>query len=216
VTKVKPDRLLRVTLILTAVTMIVVWLPFIRGLMDGPSYEWGSTFLGKTFGGKGVGGQYWLIVIEAVVAIGIVFLGWRGAGSPFHWLLLIWNLPAAVNAFYNAINFPEDYRFKGDTLGVDVSVAWIGPVFWGILAVMSIFWVWRDLKSGRNSSPPTWTRTNTIFLGIVIALLPVQFLLLHFGGPTDIKDPIGVILTMIQWIILNLSFVSWRSKLSDP
>ena len=41
----KPDRLLRAILIWTAVTLVIVWLPFVRGLMDGNAYQWGNFFL---------------------------------------------------------------------------------------------------------------------------------------------------------------------------
>src|SRR6185295_10849706 len=88
----RPDRLLRAILIWTAVTLIIVWLPFVRGLMDGDAYEWGNEFFGKRFGGHGVRGDYWLLVIEAAFGIFLLYLGWRGARPPFHWLLLFWQI----------------------------------------------------------------------------------------------------------------------------
>ncbi len=211
----KLDRLLKGILILTSATMIVTWLPLVRGIMDGSSYKWGQSFIGISLSGNGVSGQYWVLVLQAVVGISLVYLGWRGARPPFHWLLLLWNVPSAVNAFYNSIRFPEEYRFQGDTLGVDVSVAWVGPLFWGSLALLSIVWVVRDLKRGGGREVPTWTRRNTILMTLVIALVPIQFLLLRFGTPHGPNDQIGVILTMVQWILLNLSFVAWRIPVSD-
>jgi glucan phosphoethanolaminetransferase (alkaline phosphatase superfamily) len=115
------------------------------------------------------------------------------------------------NSAYNAIKFPDDYRFKGDTLGVDVSLAWVGPAFWLVLAALSILWVVRDRKNPQRDWTPSWNRTNTILLSLVILLLPIQFFLLRFGTPTDdIRDPLGVILTMFQWLLLNLAFVPWQ------
>jgi hypothetical protein len=192
--------------------MIVVWLPLIRGLMDGTTYEWGQTFLGWDFGGKGLGGYYWLAVLQAVIAIVLVYLGWRGAPQPFHWLLLFWNVSGALNAFYNSIRFPEQYRFQGDTLGVDVSVAWVGPLFWGALAFLSIWWVVRDLRRGGERETVPWNRKNRLFLLVALGFLPIQFLLLRFGEPHGTTDQIGVILTMLQWLIVNLAFVQWRSR----
>jgi hypothetical protein len=208
------DRLLKVILILTALTVLTTWLPLIRGLMDGPTYEWGQSLFGVNFGGKGLGGDYWMLVLQAVIVIPLIYLGWRGARSPFHWLLLLWNVPSVVNAFYNAFAFPEDYRFKGDTLGVDVSVAWVAPLFWGVLTLLSIVWIVRDLKQPRERAPVAWTRKNTVLLTLVLLLLPVQFGLLRFGEPLSRNDQVGVVLTMIQWLLLNLSFVNWRSKQS--
>lgn len=176
--------------------------------MDGNTYEWGHSFLGKNYGGRGLGGQYWLVALQAIIAVALVCLGWRGARQPFHWLLLSWNTSGAVNAFYNTINFPEDYRFRGDSLGVDVSVAWVGPIFWTALTLLSILWVARDLKRHRAKETPAWTRTNWVLLAIVVSLLPIQFLLLRFGEPHGTKDQIGVVLTMFQWLLLNLAFVA--------
>jgi hypothetical protein len=206
------DRLLKVILILTALTVLTTWLPLIRGLMDGPTYQWGQSLFGADFGGKGLGGDYWMLVLQAVIVVPLIYLGWRGARSPFHWLLLLWNVPSTANAFYNAIAFPEDYRFKGDTLGVDVSVAWVAPLFWSVLMLLSIVWIVRDLKRPAERVPVAWTRRNTILLTLVLLLLPVQFGLLRFGEPLSTNDQIGVVLTMIQWLLLNLSFVNWRSK----
>src|SRR5258705_11148162 len=144
----KLDPLLKGILILTSATMIVTWLPLVRGIMDGPGYRWGQSFIGISLGGNGMGGKYWVLVLQAAVGISLVYLGWRGARFPFHWLLLLWNVPSAVNAFYNSIRFPEQYRFQGDTLGVDVSVAWVGPLFWGSLAVLFIVWGGSVFESG--------------------------------------------------------------------
>jgi hypothetical protein len=191
--------------------MIIVWLPLIRGLMDGATYEWGVSFLGKQFGGKGLSGDYWFLLLEAIIAIAVVYLGWRGARQPFPWLLLLWNVSGLLNASYLAIRFPEEYRFQGDTLGVDISVAWIGPVFWGLLTLLSILWMVGNLKAGITKEPARWARTNWLLLLIAAAMLPLQFVLLRFGEPHGLRDQVGVVLTMLQWLILNLSFVQWQS-----
>ena len=206
------SRLLKVILILTSLTMLTMWLPFIRGVMDGPSYQWGQSLFGINFGGRGVGGEYWLLVLEAIVAVPLICLGWRGARPPFHWLLLLWVVPSVFNAFYNAIKFPEDYRFKGDTLGVDVNLVWVAPLFWSVLALLSIVWVVSDFKRRRVHETIAWTRKNSILLAIVLLLLPVQFALLRFGEQHGTNDQIGVVLTMGQWLLLNLAFVSRRTK----
>lgn len=160
----KRNRLLKVILILTSFTMIIVWLPLIRGFMDGSTYAWGHSLFGKQFSGNGISGDYWLLVLQAVVAIAVVYMGWRGAKQPFHWLLLLWNVSGFLNAFYNAIQFPEEYRFRGDTLGVDVSVVWVSPLFWSVLTVLSILWVVRDLKTGGAKETTEWSQANLVLL----------------------------------------------------
>ena len=209
------DKLLKIILIFTAITMLVVWLPLIRGVMDGPSYEWGISFLGRDFGGHGVGGDYWFVVLQAVFGLALLYLGWRGARQPFHWLLMIWIVPSLVNAIYNAIKFPEEYRFQGDTLGIDISLAWIAPAFWGVLTLLAVVWIVRERRERGLDRMPSWTRKNTVYACIVFALLPIQFFLLRSGGPNDLKDQIGVVLTILQWILLNFAFASNRLKVSS-
>lgn len=205
----RPDRILKAILIWTAVTMIFVWLPLVRGFMDGESYQWGAIVWGMQFGGSGMRGDYWMLVVQALVGISILYLGWRGAHQPFHWLLLLWHVPMGVQAFYNSITFPEDYRLRGDTLGVDISLAWVGPLFFGGFALLAILWVVRDLRSRRGKVVVGWTRANRIFLVIVLALLPIQFVLLRFGPPHGPRDQAGVILTMVQWLLINWALLPW-------
>ncbi len=212
----RPDRLLKAILIWTMITMVIVWLPLIRGVMDGDSYEWGNSFWGMQAGGHGVHGQYWLLLLQAIIGIAVLYFGWRGARQPFHWLLLLWHLPLGAQAIYDAISSPEDYRFKGDTLGVDVSLAWVGPLFFGGFALLSVLWVIRDLRSERDRTTPEWQRANYVLLLIAVSLLPIQFLLLRFGEQHGPGDQAGVILTMCQWLLINLGLFPWlRSKVSE-
>lgn len=192
--------------------MILVWLPLVRGVMDGESYQWGAIFWGMQFGGSGVRGDYWLLVLQALLGLTVLYLGWRGARQPFHWLLLLWHVPAGVQAFYNAFTSPEDYRFRGDSLGVDISLAWVGPLFFGGFALLALFWVVRDLRRSREKVVVEWTRSNWIFLLIALALLPIQFALLRFGEPHGPRDQAGVILTMMQWLLVNWSLLPWSQR----
>lgn len=208
----KPDKLLRAILIWTAITLIIVWLPFVRGLMDGESYQWGNSFAGMQLGGRGVHGDYWLLVIQAAFGIILLYLGWRGARPPFQGLLLLWQILIAGQACYDAFTSPEDYRFQGDTLGVDVSLAWVGPVFTGTFALLSIYWVWRDLRTRQETIAPEWSRANFVFLLIVLAMLPIQFVLLRFGEPHGTRDQVGVILTMTQWILISCALFPWSKS----
>jgi hypothetical protein len=208
----KPDRLLKVILIWTMLTFIIVWLPLVRGLMDGESYQWGSMFWGFQFGGRGLRGDYWLLVLQALFGLTLLYLGWRGAQQPFHWLLLLWHIPLAMEATYNSLRSPEDYRFRGDTLGVDVSLAWVGPLLFGGVALLSILWVIRDLRRGKEKVVPPWTRSNRLLLLTAVSLLPIQFFLLRYGVPHGLTDQIGVILTMLQWMLINLGLFPWSGK----
>jgi len=205
----KPDRLLKAILIWTVLTLIIVWLPLVRGLMDGASYQWGNSAWGFQFGGRGLGGDYWFLLLQAAFGLILLYLGWRGARQPFHWMLLLWHIQLALQSIYNSWTSPEDYRFKGDTLGVDISLAWVGPLLFGGFALLSIWWVVRDIKSGQQRTAPQWTLTNRVLLLIAVSLLPIQFVLLRFGPQHGPADQAGVILTMLQWVIINLGLFPW-------
>ncbi len=211
----KPDRLLKAILIWTAVTAITVWLPLIRGLMDGSTYQWGGEIWGFKVGGSGVGGDYWLLPLQAAFALWLLYLGWRGAKQPFHWLLLLWHIPLGASAIYNSLHFPENYRFRGDTLGVDISLAWVGPLFFGGFALLSVIWVARDLRRNQPRAIMPLQHTNRILLTLMLSLIPVQFALLRFGEPHGTTDKIGVLLTMLQWVGLNVAFASRGSNKAE-
>ena len=197
----KPDFALRALLAWTALTTLTFWLPFVRTLMDGDTYEWG--FAG--FSGRGLDGDFWFPALGAALALAIRWFGWRGARMPFHILLLLWLVPLGAGAVYLSLTRPEDFRFKGDTLGIDVSLVPVGLLLFGGMAVLALFWVIRDLRSGRRREPPPWTRTNKLFLGCLVGLLPIQFLLLRFGEPHGTTDQIGVVLTILQWMLFGVA-----------
>lgn len=194
-----PDRLLRALLAWTALTTLIFWLPLVRSLMDGDTYEWGLFGLG----GHGLHGDLWLPALGAALALSIRWLGWRGARLPFHALLLLWLVPLGAGATYLSITQPEDFRFRGDTMSLDVSLAPAGILLFGGFAALAVFWVVRDLRTGRRHEAPPWTRTNKILVFGLLALLPLQFILLRFGKPHGITDQIGVVLTILQWLLVG-------------
>lgn len=207
----RPDPILRALLGWTALSTIIFWLPFVRGLFDGATYEWGLAGMG----GTGISGDYWMPVLGAAFAIALRYFGWRGARMPFHALLLLWLVPLGAGATWLTLTQPEDFRFQGDTLGVDVSLAWAGPVIFGGFALLGIFWVIRDLRSGRKREAPPWTPTNQRLLIALVALLPIQLVLLRFGVPHGTTDQIGVILTMLQWFLLGAALAPKRPARSS-
>ena len=198
----RPDWLLRVLLGWTSLTFLLAWLPFVRSPMDGASYTWGFGWWGISAGGTGVTLQYWLPLVEVALGVTILWLGARGARKPFHWLLLAWHAALFSSFTYYALAHPEDFRFRGDTAAIDFSLAWVGPGFTGAFLAAAIFWVVRNLRRPDPRPVPSWNRANTIWLGSLIALLPVQFVLLRFGPSPGTTDVIGVAITIIQWMLL--------------
>ncbi|CAH2714810.1 hypothetical protein BACCIP111895_01986 [Neobacillus rhizosphaerae] len=203
----KPDRLIRLILLYVMLSGLTYWLPIIRGLFDGPSYSW-SGWMG--IGGTGIGGQYWLLLILGSLLTSVVFLGWRGARKPFHWLLLTWFILLVIESgswFFST----ETIHFKGDTLGVDFSLKKIIFPFDVLFLVLVCLWIIRNLRSASSLPSPTWKRLNRNLLILFFCLFPLQLILLRFLDHDKIFDQIGVILTIFQWLLLNLSFYPWQS-----
>jgi hypothetical protein len=64
----KPDKLLKAILIWTAISLILIWLPLVRGFMEGDSYEWRNSLWGVDIGGHGMHGHYWILVVQGYTA----------------------------------------------------------------------------------------------------------------------------------------------------
>ncbi|HEY2711605.1 MAG TPA: hypothetical protein VGI60_03755 [Chthoniobacterales bacterium] len=199
----RPDLLLRILLLWTSLlTGIVLWLPLVRGLMEGRAYQW---MFADGIGGRGIGGAYWLLAVSGVFVFSLFYFGWQGARPPFHWLLLILHGSLAIAVFYAAVNHPEELFFEGATLGARFSLVRSGPVVFGTVAGCALLWVIRDLRSHRQRSAPrwVWTRGKRVRLALVLGIIPAQIILLRSWGPFSFGAMIGVILTIWQWFIIT-------------
>ena len=195
-----PDKLLRILLFWTSLTTLVFWLPLIRGAFDGTSYQWA---LAPTISGSGMQGSFWVLVVGSSFALIVVFLGWRGARSAFRWLLLVWHSFLGIGSLYLTATQAETFVFRGDTLGISFSLAWVAPLTCGGFAVAAMYWVWRNSNDeGRRFVRP-WGRSNTLWFLALGLLLPLQFVLFRLGEPNSPMDQIGVIVTIGQWMLVG-------------
>ena len=48
-------------------TFVTGWLPFVRGVMDGPTYQWGGGLFAWNFSGAGTGGDFWYAALMAAL-----------------------------------------------------------------------------------------------------------------------------------------------------
>jgi hypothetical protein len=201
-------RLLKGLLLWTALTTMVFWLPFVRGLFDGASYEWG----GFGFSGRGTAGDYWFVATASLLAIALQCLAWRGPRAAFYALFGSWHLYLAFTTAAAAITDPASLRFQGETLGVDVSFAVAAPVFMGVAAALVLFWMVRDARNGTTRPSLTaWWPRNTRWVLALAALLPMQLVLLRVGEPHGTTDQIGVLVTIAQWFLLSVALWPPRS-----
>lgn len=199
--------LLHILLFWTSLTTLVFWLPTVRGAFDGTSYEWGAF----GFSGSGISADYWFPVLGSLFSITTLWLGWRGARFPFKILLVGWHTFLAVALTIVVLSDPEGFHIKGDTAGMDIDLAVIGPAFFGIWAVLAWWWALRDRKPA-NQLPLPWSTRNTRWTIALAALLPIQFLLLHSGTMDSMQDLAGVLITVLQWMLLGVAFAPPRRR----
>ena len=184
---------------LTVVT-VLGWLPLVRCLLDGPSYEWGTTLFGHQFSGAGLAGDFGYLLAFTGVALVLLYLGWRRPGAPFKIASVLWTGAMLANALHMLMADPAA-TFEGATLGVSVSMGLISAVVYGALFALALVWAWL----GRAGEPPRWGLANTVILVVALLMLPLQYLLLSSGQGRETSDVIGVLMTMGQWGLLSLS-----------
>ncbi len=207
-------RALPVRLLLGWVTFHLVfsWLPLVRCVMDGESYAWGTSHFGHMFHSRGLERpDVWLLVFKSALFGTLIYLGARGAGRLFQWLILLWTLVLTADVTYAVATNPKGMEFHGDTLGLHFNMGWVLVPVVGAFALLALWWVVRERRAGRETETPPWTAANRKLLLICLLLLPVQFVLLRFGEPHGLTDKIGVLLTILQCPLFT--FALWPRNL---
>jgi len=190
-------------LFITGLTYATTWLPFLRGLMDGESYTWGTTLFGHVFSGSGTQGDFYFVVLNAFLGLWLLLsFYWSRWRMVFYGLLVLWNGSMIANAFYEVF-FGQGYTFQGDTLGVNVDLSYvILPLMLGIGYLTGVV----IKKDARYPFKARWTWKNTYWLLGLLLPLPVQYFLLHGGEPHGLTDQIGVIIALLQVFLLSWAF----------
>lgn len=207
-----PSPLRRALMAWLTLTFVLAWLPLVRSLMDGASYEWGTRYFGIPFSGAGLAGDLWLLVALNAFGLWFLFRGWRDPSPPFPAALLAWLGLLSANSLFNVLTEPERYRFQGATLGVDVPLAAVAPLLHVGFFCLALVWAARGEAGGEGGARPGWTATNTALAGLVLLLFPLQFLLLRSGQGQEAKDVIGVLLTIFQWLLVSAALFPWGHR----
>lgn len=121
------DRLLVVILAWTTILSSWLWWVPIRCMIEGAPFEWANEFGQGRLMGKGMGGDFLVLLLLSCLFISIVYLGWRGAQAPFKPMLLLWTTVNLATTMIIVLDDPAQYRFRGDTMGVDINMAWFMP-----------------------------------------------------------------------------------------
>ncbi|HXF99350.1 MAG TPA: hypothetical protein VNL69_01135 [Bacteroidota bacterium] len=199
------DRMMRFALFWFTLTTVIFWLPTVRGAFDGDSYVWGLLGLG----GRGVGGDYLFPVLASASSIAVIGAGWRQRTWAYA-IIAVWSVLMLVAVTVAVVLQGEEIRFRGDTLGVDVSLAWIGPLVLGLTAIVSCLACWRAYRHS-SRQVHSWSTQNRRWLVALAALLPIQFVLLRVGDPASLLDQVGVIITIMQWLFLGWVFRPYKN-----
>ena len=206
VKKTWDQRLFTVMWVWLSIRTILPWLVFFRLTFEGDSYSWGTDYFGKMFHSSGLARADFLI-IYALLAMSL-FLLHHLRKHNFNLVapaLVVYLGFFAADALYALIR-GEPIIFQGDTLGVTVNLS--TPFFilqFGMFALAVAWWLGvRDIASGPGPQP--MAKYKQAIVKICVAIVPVQLVLLIFGEPHELTDEIGVILTILQWMLLAFAF----------
>ena len=192
-------------LTITSVTNYTLWLVTVRCLFDGDSYQWGMRLVLSPLGGTGTNDDFWVLPLMTAFVLGLIYLGSRGARAPFAAMLFGWYGTHLFAALRLAAQYGDEWRFRGDTLGIDVSLAWVMPTVYVLIMTASVAWYVLTRNDQQHAILASWSKINLILLVAAVAIVPLQYPLLRFGEPHGMTDKIGVLLTVTQWVLVSMA-----------
>lgn len=200
-------KLLNWFLLITALTFITTWLPFLRSLCDGESYRWGASAYNLTFNGAGLSTDYYFLVINFAIGFLLMWsMYWAKNRAIFYTLGLIWYGFIFTNSLYQVF-WGGGYEFHGDTLGIHLDLSYVIVPAVTFLLLFTIYMIMQDKQ---HSFVPTWVKKNKIWSLLLVLPLPVQAVLFSMGEPHDISDQIGVIITIAQVVLLPFALRGYK------
>jgi hypothetical protein len=54
-------------------------------------------------------------------------------------------------------------------------------------------------------------RVNSVLLAVAVGLIAVEYAVFNAGEQHGFMDGIGILITLMQWVILNLAFIPWNT-----
>ena len=199
----------------TTFLFLFAWLPLVRSLMDGSSYEWATLHFGHALGGAGTGGDFPFLAAKAALGLILIWLGWRRPNGVARLLLLLFAGLVFADALHSRVTAAEDLRFEGDTLGVSFPIGLAALFAQGLYLLLAAAWT-----AAPRLPEVRMERRNSKLLSLAVALLPLQYLLLSTGRGQEVADVAGVLLTIAGWLLLSLGLAPWRGgrgrRVADP
>ncbi len=203
-----PNVWTNVLSVFISITFMIVWLPFVRSIFDGKSYEWGTQYFGTTITGAGITPSFIFIIAQVALYSAIIIGLYRMKNRGLYGVLLgVWWVNVFGNLIFDIIK-NGDTMFHGDTLNVHVSLTTIILP----LAAVALFLIIQVQRTEKESVTISWTKKNSTLLNIFLAMLPILFLLLFSGEPHGITDQIGVIIAIAQCFYIPVIFRPYGYK----
>ncbi len=192
------------------------WLVFFRLTFEGDTYRWATEYFGRSFYSAGLARADFLLIYGLLSAN--LFLLWQMRKQKMAFvapMLVVYLGIFAADALFSLVR-GDAIIFQGDTLGVKLDLSY--PFFLVQFAAVALAVAWwigvRDIPSGQGPRPMTRVKRNIVTACVVF--VPVQLSLLIFGEPHGLTDEIGVILTIVQWIVLAVVFYPGANYRSGP
>jgi len=197
-------------LFFVGITFAITWLPALRSLFDGTSYQWGMSYFGFFIGGKGVTPQYLFLVIQ-LLFYGVFFMSfyWIRNRMVYYTLMGIWWVHIFGNLLFDIIT-TGDTEFHGETMNVHISLSSIVIPLSLLAILLMILAIRRDMRAGNEAI--VWSRRNTILALIILGPLPIQAILLATGEPHGLTDKIGVLISIAQCFVIPFIVRPYRSR----
>lgn len=196
--------------ILIGFTFLTTWLPFLRALFDGRSYQWGMHYFGVPFSGKGLTLDYLILPVFLIGYFGVFLsFNWLKNRMLCYALWFLWWFHSFGNLLYDIIK-NGDSEFHGDTLNIHVSLSTIVLPLSIIAMGTLLFLIKKDRRLPEVQIP--WNRGNTLKALAILGPIPLQAILFAIGEPHGITDRIGVVMAIAQCFLIPLIFRPSKSK----
>ncbi len=185
---------------------LLAWLPFLRSIFDGTSYHWGTSRFGFEFSGSGLGGDWWYMLLKLAIGFVVMFGVWLRQNWGY-WVALLLTVIFVMDSAWTYWVLQEPNMFRGDTLGIAFDMTYIALGVNGLAVLAAAALV--GLSHTSELAHPRVLRAPQRMLWL-LAVLPIQFLLLRTEPSTGLSDQIGVLITISQWAMLPV-FIHWSS-----
>lgn len=200
-----------VLIAMLTLSAVIFYLPTVRTLLEGETYEWGFTLFGRNHAGAGLSGDLPVLLCLFALAVIAFIAAWRGPRRLAGLLMTVWFGLHAANAVAQ-LQMGERFLFRGDTLNAAADLTWL---FVGLPAVAMLGALALAIAPGDRRERSVWTRANTVFTGLFVLILSAAAALLIYGTPHAQTDEWGVMLALANLLVANLALASWERRAAE-